>query len=156
MPLHGLDGRGHLYQGRFKSFPIQEDHHLLCVLRYVEANALRPRPVAGSSGEELEPVPHPASARPAEESARRGEFYNNMMSCELQKRWMPPFPRPNPNAGGFQRFPTPFNCPLNCRGLPRCPVLWNRSDDLGSLICHSCVAEQRLRPAGPGVIDVYL
>ena len=30
-----------LYQGRFKSFPIQEDHHLLCVLRYVEANAVR-------------------------------------------------------------------------------------------------------------------
>ena len=39
--FHGLDGRGHLYQGRFKSFPIQEDHHLLCVLRYVEANAVR-------------------------------------------------------------------------------------------------------------------
>jgi putative transposase len=39
--FHGLDGRGHLYQGRFKSFPVQEDYHLLCVLRYVEANALR-------------------------------------------------------------------------------------------------------------------
>jgi len=34
-----------------------------------------------------------------------------MMSCELQKRWMSPFPRPNPNGGGFQRFPTPLNCP---------------------------------------------
>jgi len=32
---------GHLYQGRFKSFPIQEDGHLLTVLRYVEANPLR-------------------------------------------------------------------------------------------------------------------
>jgi len=32
---------GHLYQGRYKSFPIQEDGHLLTVLRYVEANALR-------------------------------------------------------------------------------------------------------------------
>ena len=41
--FHGLDGRGHLYQGRFTSFPIQADHHRLCVLRYVEANALRPR-----------------------------------------------------------------------------------------------------------------
>ena len=29
-------GTGHLYQGRFKSFPIQEDGHLLDVLRYVE------------------------------------------------------------------------------------------------------------------------
>ena len=32
---------GHLYQGRFKSFPVQEDEHLLTVCRYVEANALR-------------------------------------------------------------------------------------------------------------------
>jgi putative transposase len=32
---------GHLYQGRFRSFPIQEDGHLLTVLRYVEANPLR-------------------------------------------------------------------------------------------------------------------
>jgi putative transposase len=139
--FHGLDGRGHLYQGRFKSFPIQEDHHLLCVLRYAEANALRPRlveraedwpwgslharlpgatgqtasfrpplsdwpvacpqswpklvnreldpkqteqvrlsversrprPVAGSSGEELKPVPHPASARPAGCAQKSGQ-----------------------------------------------------------------------------------
>jgi putative transposase len=34
-------GAGHLYQGRFKSFPVQDDHHLLTVLRYVEANPLR-------------------------------------------------------------------------------------------------------------------
>ncbi len=34
-------GGGHLYQGRFKSFPIQQDRHFLRVCRYVEANALR-------------------------------------------------------------------------------------------------------------------
>lgn len=34
-------GTGHLYQGRFKSFPVQEDEHLLTVCRYVERNALR-------------------------------------------------------------------------------------------------------------------
>jgi len=34
-------GEGHLYQGRFKSFPVQDDHHLLTVLRYVEANPVR-------------------------------------------------------------------------------------------------------------------
>jgi putative transposase len=39
-------GSGHLYQGRFKSFPIQEDDHLLTVLRYVERNPLRARLVA--------------------------------------------------------------------------------------------------------------
>src|SRR5687767_2848009 len=32
---------GHVWQGRFKAFPIQEDEHLLSVLRYVERNALR-------------------------------------------------------------------------------------------------------------------
>jgi len=34
-------GEGPVYQGRFKSFPIQEDEHLLAVMRYVERNALR-------------------------------------------------------------------------------------------------------------------
>jgi len=34
-------GSGHLYQGRFKSFPIQSDDHLLTVIRYVERNPLR-------------------------------------------------------------------------------------------------------------------
>src|SRR3972149_9426384 len=34
-------GYGHLYQGRFKSFPIESDEHFYCVVRYVERNALR-------------------------------------------------------------------------------------------------------------------
>ncbi len=34
-------GAGHLYQGRFKSFPIQTDDHFYTVARYVERNALR-------------------------------------------------------------------------------------------------------------------
>jgi putative transposase len=34
-------GYGPLYQGRFKAFVIQEDRHLLTVLRYVERNPLR-------------------------------------------------------------------------------------------------------------------
>jgi REP-associated tyrosine transposase len=34
-------GTGHVYQGRFKSFPIQEDEHLITVARYVERNPLR-------------------------------------------------------------------------------------------------------------------
>jgi len=38
---HGTSGTGALYQGRFKSFPVQEDEHLLKVCRYVERNALR-------------------------------------------------------------------------------------------------------------------
>jgi putative transposase len=34
-------GSGHLYQGRFKSFPVQSDEHFLTVCRYVERSALR-------------------------------------------------------------------------------------------------------------------
>jgi len=34
-------GTGPLYQGRFKSFPVQSDDHFLTVCRYVERNALR-------------------------------------------------------------------------------------------------------------------
>ena len=38
---HGTSGMGHVYQGRFKCFPIAADEHLLAVLRYVERNPLR-------------------------------------------------------------------------------------------------------------------
>ncbi len=37
---HNTVGQGHLYQGRFKSFPIQEDDHFFTTCRYVERNAL--------------------------------------------------------------------------------------------------------------------
>ncbi len=38
---HRTVGTGHLYQGRFKSFLVEADDHLLTVCRYVERNALR-------------------------------------------------------------------------------------------------------------------
>ena len=34
-------GEGHLYQSRFKSFPLADDEHFLVVCRYVERNPLR-------------------------------------------------------------------------------------------------------------------
>ncbi len=34
-------GMGPLYQGRFKSLPVQDDRHLLALLRYVERNPVR-------------------------------------------------------------------------------------------------------------------
>jgi putative transposase len=37
---HGTVGCGSLYQGRFKSFPVQRDDHFLTVCRYVERNAM--------------------------------------------------------------------------------------------------------------------
>ena len=35
------EGAGHVWQGRFKSFPVQSDHHLITLLRYVEGNPVR-------------------------------------------------------------------------------------------------------------------
>jgi putative transposase len=34
-------GSGHLYQGRFKSFPVEQDDHFYAVTRYVERNPLK-------------------------------------------------------------------------------------------------------------------
>jgi len=40
--FHGRrDSSGRVWQGRFKAFPIEQDGHLVTVLRYVERNALR-------------------------------------------------------------------------------------------------------------------
>lgn len=36
-----IAGAGHVWQGRFKSLPVQSDHHLVTLLRYVEANPVR-------------------------------------------------------------------------------------------------------------------
>ena len=38
---HHCVGSGHVYQNRFKAFPVQADAHLHAVVRYVEQNPLR-------------------------------------------------------------------------------------------------------------------
>src|SRR5262245_9952735 len=43
---HHTSGTGPLYQGRFKSFPVEQDDHYLRVCRYVERNPLRAKLVA--------------------------------------------------------------------------------------------------------------
>lgn len=43
---HRARGRGYVYQGRFKSIPVQTSHSLIRVCRYVERNALRANLVA--------------------------------------------------------------------------------------------------------------
>ena len=40
-------GYGHLYQGRYKSFPVEGDRHFLTLVRYVERNAQRAARVNG-------------------------------------------------------------------------------------------------------------
>lgn len=39
--MHETVGSGHLYQGRYKSFPVQTDEYFLTLCRYVEQNPLR-------------------------------------------------------------------------------------------------------------------
>ena len=39
--LRHYDHSGHVWQGRFKAFPTQDDAHLVTVVRYVERNPLR-------------------------------------------------------------------------------------------------------------------
>lgn len=54
---HQTAGAGPVYQGRFKSFPVQIDEHFLTVARYIERNALRAhlvtRAEAWGSGDSL-------------------------------------------------------------------------------------------------------
>jgi putative transposase len=38
---HKTVGGGHLYQGRYKSFPVQTDAYYLTLMRYVESNPVR-------------------------------------------------------------------------------------------------------------------
>ncbi len=45
---HGTTGIGHVYQGRFKSFPVQSNEHYLTVVRYIESNPLRAKIVKNS------------------------------------------------------------------------------------------------------------
>ena len=42
---HETVGNGHVYQGRYRAIPVQSDHHLVTLLRYVERNPLRARMV---------------------------------------------------------------------------------------------------------------
>ena len=46
----GTSGTGPVYQGRYKSFPVQTDEHFLIVARYVERNALRATLVVRAEG----------------------------------------------------------------------------------------------------------
>ena len=54
---------GHVWQGRFRAFPIQEDDHLLTVLRYIARN-----PVRAGLTERAQDWPWSSAAPPLEES----------------------------------------------------------------------------------------
>jgi putative transposase len=108
---HRLRGTsGHVWQGRFKAFPIQQDDHLLTVLRYVERNPLRARLVKRA---ELWPwsslaATHGAGREPARSlqgSPSAGPERGALSNAPARKKraggtraQMPPAERPVPGA----------------------------------------------------------
>ena len=88
----GTAGTGPLYQGRFKSFPIERDEHLVAVCRYVERNALRAKladraeawrwgSLGRRSGEAVTPWLMPWSDCPVDRPARWTEYVNRPQSA---------------------------------------------------------------------------
>ena len=71
-------GSGHVYQGRFKSFPVQDDGHFLTVCRYVERNPLR------------------AGLVPRAEAWRWGSLYPVAAADETPRPILSPWPIPRP------------------------------------------------------------
>lgn len=85
---------GHIWQGRFKSFLIKTDDHLLTVARYVEANPLRAALVASASDWEWSSYRETAGAVPRRFTARlpieipgdwKGYLNSPMTLHELEK-----------------------------------------------------------------------
>lgn len=92
---HQEIGLGHLYQGRFKSFPIQTDAYFHTVVRYVERNPLRANLVSraeawpwSSLGQESPSDPIPLAPWPVPQpSERHGERWRewvNQPQTELE------------------------------------------------------------------------
>ena len=85
-------GEGHLYQARFKSFPIQSDEHFYVVCRYVERNPVRAKLVESAKrwrfgslfrwNQSTEPVPAMLSPWPI----RRLANWNNRVDAALSAK----------------------------------------------------------------------
>jgi putative transposase len=84
-------GLGPLYQGRFKSLPVQDDEHLLTLLRYVDGNPIRAQLAS-----------HAAEWRWGSEGARRAGIRE---LTPMISSW--PIPRPRDWARHIEVAPTP-------------------------------------------------
>ena len=72
-------GTGHIYQGRYKSFLIQNNNHLLAVIRYVERNPLRAKLVTKA------------------ENWRFNSLWIRLHGRPEQKKFLSPWPIPEPS-----------------------------------------------------------
>lgn len=73
-------GYGHVYQGRYKSFPVEGDEHFYQVARYVERNALRANLVS------------------AAEDWRFGSLWRRTCGATADRKWLGPWPLPLPRS----------------------------------------------------------
>jgi putative transposase len=71
-------GYGHVYQGRFKSFPVSTDESFYQVARYVERNALRAHLVERA------------------EHWRWSSLWRRTAGTHDQRKWLAPWPLPEP------------------------------------------------------------
>jgi hypothetical protein len=72
---------GHVWQGRFKAFPTQENEHILIALRYIERNPLRAGLVERAEGigsGVQPPIPRAAASRRVR---ARGEITQTSLSA---------------------------------------------------------------------------
>ena len=83
-------GYGHIYQGRYKSFLIQQEDHLLTVIRYVEGNAKRATLVK--------------YAEEWEWSSAHMRLYGNEKQKKLLSQW--PVEKPNNYIEWLNRSPS--------------------------------------------------
>ena len=133
MRLHahrGTGGQGHVYQGRFKSFPIQDDDHFLVVCRYVERNALRAELVRRA------------------EDWRWGSLHRWLHKPERDPRLLSPWPLARP-----PRWAERVNQPLTSAELHAVRTSVNRGTPFGDQTWVQRIAQElnlqsTLRPRG--------
>ena len=75
-------GSGHVWQGRFKAFPVQSNDHYLTVLRYVERNPLRATMVERGQNWEWSSLKPTAAARWAAARRSRSEARSLDSPCQ--------------------------------------------------------------------------
>ncbi len=163
---------GHVWQGRFKSFPVQDDDHLLTVVRYVEGNPVRAgmvksakdwpwsshrENVAYGTGSQRVPVPLdseiPAGAEPAIEAVK-GTGQGGETGQAPFERQMEPVPVVD---SGLIRLPPHWteyvDTPITSNELNRFQRSVDRQTPFGDRtwqerICHTLGLESTLRPLG--------
>jgi putative transposase len=123
-------GMGHVYQQRYKSFPIQDDSHFLMVCRYIERNALR------------------AGLAKRAEDWRWGSLWRWLQTPEPDPRLLSKWPRPR-----LPRWIDRVNQCLSEKELAACRLSAQRGKPMGDegwveSIARRLNLESTMRPRG--------